>query len=73
MKLSILSLVLALSVTGCIPMIIMNSQDHDHYSQYVITTNQLNTDREKNHLAPLHVMTFDEWKGETKNPSPPAK
>ena len=49
--------------TGCVPMIIMNSMDRDNYSKYVQATNQLNTDREKSGLQPVHVLTFEEWKG----------
>lgn len=49
--------------TGCIPMIIMKSQDRDHYSTYVQETNRLNTEREQAGLAPVKVMTFDEWRG----------
>lgn len=71
MKTLLILLVASLTSTGCVPMIIMRSMDHDHYSQYVETTNQLNTDREKSHLEPLHVLTFDEWKhGEISTNSP---
>ena len=70
MKLKILSLLLILPLTGCVPMIVMHSMDHDNYSKYVQATNTLNTDREEHNLAPVHVMTFDEWKGKT---APPAQ
>ena len=43
-----------------------NAGHREHYSQYVEATNALNTDREKSNLAPVHVMTFDEWQGTTK-------
>lgn len=49
-------------------MIIMDSMDHDNYSKYVQATNSLNTDREKSQLAPVHVMTFAEWKGKPEHP-----
>jgi len=59
----LLPAVLCVLLTGCVPMIIMKSMDRDNYSKYVQTTNQLNLDREKSHLEPVRVMTFDEWRG----------
>jgi hypothetical protein len=60
-------LLISLSFTGlligCVPTIVMNSMDHQHYSDYVVQTEQINTTREENHLAPEPIMTFQEWKG----------
>ena len=61
--LAVLSLT-TLLITGCVPMMIMNSFDHDNYLKYVQTTNQLNTDREKSGLEPVRVIPFDEWRGQ---------
>jgi hypothetical protein len=54
---------LAVTLQGCVPMIVMNSMDHQHYSDYVTQTNQLNFQRQKAGLQPVPVMTFDQWKG----------
>jgi hypothetical protein len=54
---------LTASLAGCVPYMVMNSMDHQHYSDYVVQTEQLNTTREENHLAPDPIMTFAEWKG----------
>ena len=48
---------------GCVPYMVMNSMDHQHYSDYVVQTEQINTTREENHLSPEPIMTFAEWKG----------
>ena len=69
MKLTILLSLAAVLLTGCVAQMVTNSMDHDKYSQYVQETNRLNTEREKSNLAPVHVMTFDEWRGKA---TPPA-
>ncbi len=51
------------TLQGCVPMIVMHSMDRQHYSDYVVQTNQLNFQREKAGLKPVNVMTFDQWKG----------
>lgn len=51
------------ALPGCIPQMVLNSEDHQHYSDYVIKTEQINTEREKDGLQPDKIMTFDEWKG----------
>jgi len=48
--------------TGCLTMAAMHAKDHEAYSQYVEQTNQLNTEREKDHLAPVPILTYHEWK-----------
>lgn len=53
-----------LLLAGCVPSMIMKHRDRSSYSDYVQSTNQLNTDREKSGLAPVPVMTFDQWRGE---------
>lgn len=66
-KLLLCSLGISITVlTGCVAQMVTDSQDRHHYSEYVERTNQLNTEREKNGLAPVHVMTFDEWSGNKK-------
>jgi len=57
---------LCMALTGCVPHMIMKSQDRGKYSEYVQETNRLNTEREKSGLSPIHVMGFDEWRGESK-------
>ena len=49
---------------GCIAQTIMTSQDRQHYSEYVTETQRINLEREKAHLVPEKVMTFNEWRGE---------
>jgi hypothetical protein len=51
------------SLAGCVPYMVMNSMDHQHYSDYVVQTEQINTTREENHLEPEPIMTFAQWKG----------
>jgi len=53
---------------GCVPYMVMNSMDHQHYSDYVVQTEQINTTREESHLQPEPVMTFAEWKGNSSLP-----
>lgn len=53
---------LVATLPGCVPMIVMNSMDHQHYSNYVVKTEQINTDREEHGLPPEKTMTFNEWK-----------
>jgi hypothetical protein len=50
----------------CIAGRIMESQDREAYSRYRTEADRLNFEREKTGLAPQHVMTFEEWKGEKK-------
>jgi hypothetical protein len=59
-------LLIGILSTGCVPKMIMNSMDHDKYSEYVQNTNHLNLEREKAGLKPIPVMTFNEWRGEKK-------
>lgn len=61
-KLSIL-LLFAITLQGCVPEMVMNSMDHQHYSDYVVKTEQINTQRQEAGLAPIKIMTFKEWKG----------
>lgn len=63
MKILLLSITAAVLCSGCVAQMVMNSQDRQHYSDYVHSTDELNTDREKSQLAPVHVMTFEEWRG----------
>jgi hypothetical protein len=51
-------------LNGCVPQIIMKSQDRQHYSEYVTETQRINLEREKANLAPVKVMTFNEWRGD---------
>ncbi len=51
------------TLPGCVPYMVMSSMDHQHYSDYVVQTEQINTTRQENHLAPDPIMTFAEWKG----------
>ena len=53
----------AVALQGCVPQMIMDSQDRQHYSEYVTKTQQINFEREKAGLAPERTMTFDEWEG----------
>lgn len=53
----------ALALSGCVPQMVMNSMDHQHYSDYVTKTEQINYEREKSGLAPTPIMTFSQWKG----------
>jgi hypothetical protein len=41
----------------------MSSMDHDHYSDYVTRTEQINYERQKANLQPVPIMTFEQWKG----------
>ena len=59
----VIGVLVAFTLQGCVVSRIMNSQDRKNYSDYVLQTNQLNTDREKAGLPPVKVMTFDEWHG----------
>lgn len=54
----LLAILLACLSSGCA---LMHASDHEHYSKYVQHTNELNVQREKASLAPIHVLTFDEW------------
>jgi hypothetical protein len=54
----------ALVMQGCIAKMVMNSQDHQHYSDYVSETQRLNFEREKANLPPQRIMTFNEWRGD---------
>ena len=55
--------VVAISVSGCVPMIVMHSMDRQHYSDYVVKTEQINLERQKDGLQPVQVMTFKQWHG----------
>ena len=59
----ILLTIAASLMSGCIPQMVMKSQDRQHYSEYVTETQRLNLEREKANLAPIKVMTFEEWGG----------
>ena len=48
----------------CIAGRIMESQDREAYSRYRTDAERISLEREKAGLAPQHVMTFEEWKGE---------
>ncbi len=54
---------MSIALQGCVPMIVMHSMDRQHYSDYVVQTNNLNFQREKAGLKPVTVMTFEQWKG----------
>lgn len=58
-----LLLCIALLCGGCVPRMIMRSQDQEHYSHYVEETQKLNLERKKAKLEPVKVMTFQEWSG----------
>ncbi|MBB5372283.1 hypothetical protein [Acidocella aromatica] len=60
---SLVVLPLLATLPGCIPQMVLNSEDHQHYSDYVVKTEQINTEREKDGLQPDKIMTFNEWKG----------
>lgn len=60
----VLPVILAMTLSGCIPQMVLNSEDHQHYSDYVTQTQQLNFEREKAGLKPDPIMTFDQWKGQ---------
>lgn len=51
------------TLPGCVPQMVMNSMDHQHYSDYVVKTEQINLDRQKAGLQPVAIMTFGQWKG----------
>jgi hypothetical protein len=53
------------TLPGCVPQMVMNSMDHQHYSDYVVKTEQINLDRQKAGLQPVAIMTFGQWKGNT--------
>lgn len=55
-------MLLAVTLQGCVPQLVMNSMDHEHYSDYVTKTEQINFERQKAGLQPTPIMTFDEWK-----------
>lgn len=56
-------LIFAVTLQGCVPEMVMNSMDHQHYSDYVVKTEQINVQRQEAGLAPVKIMTFDQWKG----------
>jgi hypothetical protein len=57
------TILLAMTLQGCVPAMVMKSMDHEHYSDYVTKTEQINFEREKAGLQPTPIMTFDQWKG----------
>jgi len=59
-----LTVLVATLLQGCVAKIVMNSQDRQHYSEYLTETQRLNLEREKANLTPQKIMTFDEWRGE---------
>jgi len=61
-SLALLTLIAPL-LNGCVAQIVMNSQDRQHYSDYVTETQRINLEREKAKLQPEKIMTFDEWRG----------
>jgi hypothetical protein len=56
-------ILLAVTLQGCVPQLVMNSMDHEHYSDYVTKTEQINYERQKSGLQPVQIMTFQQWKG----------
>lgn len=64
MRNTILLAGIVLLLSGCITQIIEASQSekkHAQYSEYIIKTQQINIERESAHLAPVQVMTFNQW------------
>lgn len=61
-------LLLAISLQSCVPYMVMNSMDHEHYSDYVTQTEQINLERQKAGLQPTPIMTFQQWKGNSISP-----
>lgn len=61
------AMMLTLSLQGCVPLIVMHEvnheQDHQHYSEYVTQTEQINFERQKVGLQPDPIMTFAQWNG----------
>jgi hypothetical protein len=58
-------LLIAAPLQGCISDMIQASQasqDHQNYSNYLLATEKLNTDRQEHGLQPEPVMTYDQWK-----------
>ncbi|HEY1662329.1 MAG TPA: hypothetical protein VGI03_07915 [Verrucomicrobiae bacterium] len=50
-------------IQGCVVQRIMDSQDRQHYSEYLEQVDQTNLEREKSHLPDEKPMAFDEWDG----------
>ena len=53
--------------SGCVPQVIMNSMDRDHYSEYLQEADKTNLEREKAGLPRQSPMTFNEWSGKKSN------
>jgi len=63
--------ILVLSLNGCVVTAVGagigavkygNSKTKDEYNKYVLGMQQVNLDREKAHLKPEKIMTYDEYK-----------
>lgn len=54
---------LALPLSGCIPSMVMKSQDRQHWSDYKLEMERVNMEREKAGLPPKPVENFDQWRG----------
>lgn len=54
---------LAAATQGCLVNRIMDSQDRNHYSEYLSGVSKNNVEREKAGLQPEKPMTFDDWRG----------
>jgi hypothetical protein len=48
--------------TGCLTETAIHISDQPAYAEYVKKTNQLNAQRETDHLAPVPVLGYHEWK-----------
>jgi hypothetical protein len=60
----LLSLATAASLfQGCIAQRIMDSEDRKNYSDYRMSAERLNMEREKAGLQPQNIQTFEEWRG----------
>jgi hypothetical protein len=60
-KLTLLGFILVTPLLqGCVAAMVMNSQDRQHYSEYVTETQKINLQREMAKLTPERVMTFQE-------------
>ena len=65
-KIIIALIALASSLQGCVPVLIGSAIYHhgktkESYSKYVAESQKNNTEREKNGLKPLQILSYDEW------------
>ena len=65
-------LCLGVCLSGCIPTAVAvyavsRHRTHKTYSEYVADMEKTNQDRQKQCLAPLPVLSFNEWKKNRKN------